>query len=131
MSIKRTLTTHALKLGLIFFILGILLTIVGILGVFVVNSDSDESLKNFIDSFGNWIYWCMLAGPFVLIGGGWYFFDNINKRKEFRELIETTSKAKFIRNLDRIEFLAWKLTPEHQEKLFEKKKEFHIKKKHK
>lgn len=128
MSLKRFFKTHALQLGFIFFILGIILTILGVLGVFVVNDDSSESLKNMMDSIGNWIYWCILVGPLLLIGGGWYFFDNIKNRKEFKEHITNTSKAKFIRNLDRIEFLAWKLTPDHQEQLFEKKKEFHIKK---
>jgi hypothetical protein len=128
MSLKRTFTTYALQLGFIFFILGILLTILGILGIFVVNDSTDESLRNIVDSIGNWIYWCIIVGPLILIGGGWYFFDNISKRREFKELIETTSKAKFIRNQDRIEFLAWKLTPDHQNQLFEKKKEFHIKK---
>ncbi len=69
-----------------------------------------------------------MAGPIILIAGGWYFFDNLRKRKEFKELMETTSKAKFIRNMDRAEFLAWKLTMDHQKQLMDKKKEFHIKK---
>ena len=127
MSLKRTFTIHALKFGLLFFIIGIILTILGVLGVFAYESMPD-SLKDTIDSIGNWIYWCVLIGPLLLIGGGWYFFDSIRKRKEFKELISATSKAKFIRNQDRIEFLAWKLTPEHQNQYIEKKKEFHIKK---
>jgi hypothetical protein len=114
-------------LSLVLFIIGIILTLWGILGVFVYESLSD-SVKDFIDSIGDWIYWCILAGPIILIAGGWYFFDNLKKRKEFKELLATTSKAKFIRNLDRIEYLAWKLTMNHQQELLDKKKEFHIKK---
>jgi aspartokinase-like uncharacterized kinase len=127
MSLKRTITNHALILSLILFIVGIILTLWGILGVFVYESLSDE-VKDFVDSIGDWIYWCILAGPIILIAGGWYFFDNLRKRKEFKELMETTSKAKFIRNMDRAEFLAWKLTMDHQKQLMDKKKEFHIKK---
>jgi aspartokinase-like uncharacterized kinase len=127
MSLKRTITNHALILSLILFIIGIILTLWGILGVFVYESLSDE-IKDFVDSIGDWIYWCILAGPIILIAGGWYFFDNLRKRKEFKELMETTSKAKFIRNMDRAEFLAWKLTMDHQRQLMDKKKEFHIKK---
>ncbi len=63
----------------------------------------------------------------MLIAGAWYFFDNVKMRREFKELMETTSKAKFIRNLDRVEYLAWKLTPDHQNQLTKKKSEFHIK----
>jgi hypothetical protein len=127
MKIKRFFTTYTLHFGFILFILGLILTILGVLGVFVVNDDWPGSVTNVIDSIGNWIYWCMLLGPFVLIAGAWYFFDNISKRREFKELMETTSKAKFIKNLDHIEFLAWKLTLEHQKELMEKKKEFNIK----
>ena len=128
MSIKRFLTTYTLQLGLLLFILGILLTILGIFGVFVVNDDSPQYLQNIVESVGDWIYWCVLVGPLIFIAGAWYFFDNISKRREFKELIDTTSKAKFIRNLDRIEFLAWKLSLDHQKQLIDKKKEFHIKK---
>jgi aspartokinase-like uncharacterized kinase len=127
MSLRRTITNHALILSLILFIVGIILTLWGILGVFVYDSLTD-SIKDFVDSIGDWIYWCILAGPIILIAGGWYFFDNLRKRKEFKELMETTSKAKFIRNMDRAEFLAWKLTMDHQRQLMDKKKEFHIKK---
>jgi hypothetical protein len=128
MSIKRFLTTYALQLGFLLLILGILLTLLGIIGVFVVDDESPKYLQNIVDSVGAWIYWCVLVGPLVLIAGAWYFFDNISKRREFKDLIDTTSKAKFIRNLDRIEFLAWKLTMNHQKQLMDKKKEFHIKK---
>jgi uncharacterized membrane protein len=127
MSLKRTITNHALIISLLLFIIGIILTLWGILGVFVYESLSD-SVKDFVDSIGDWIYWCILAGPLILIAGGWYFFDNLKKRKEFKELMETTSKAKFIRNMDRAEFLAWKLTMDHQKQLMDKKKELHIKK---
>jgi hypothetical protein len=121
-----------MQFGFLLLILGIILTILGIYGVFIFDENADppppSSMVNLMDSIGNWIFWCVLVGPVVLIAGGWYFFDNRQKRKEFRELMETTSKAKFIRNLDRAEFLAWKLTLEHQKQLIEKKKELHIKK---
>ena len=109
MSLRRFLNTYTLQFGLILLIIGIILTIMGILGVFY-NQPDINFLKRATDAIGDWIYWCVLLGPVLLIAGGWYFLDNINKRKEFKELIGTTSKAKFIRNQDHIEFLAWKLT---------------------
>jgi hypothetical protein len=136
MSIRRKITNHTLKIALVLFIIGIILTILGIYGVFIYDSKVQpgeegappEFVINLMKGVGDWIYWCVLAGPLILIAGGWYFFDNIQKRKEFNELMATTSKAKFIRNLDRAEFLAWKLTMNHQTQLIDKKKEFHIKK---
>lgn len=126
MSLKRFFTTYTLQFGFILFIIGIILTILGFFGVFYYD-DAPNFLKRTIDSVGDWKYWCILLGPILIIAGGWYFFDNLSKRREFKDLIKTTSKAKFIRNLDRVEFLAWKLTPEHQDQLAKKKKEFHIK----
>lgn len=126
MSIKRFFTTYTLHFGFVLFILGIILTIIGFFGVFYYDQ-SPDSIREIIDSIGNWKFWCILIGPVLLIAGGWYFFDNIKKRREFHELMETTSKAKFIRNLDRVEYLAWKLTPSHQNQLVQKKDDFHIK----
>ncbi|MHA2218898.1 MAG: DUF3198 domain-containing protein [Candidatus Hodarchaeales archaeon] len=138
MSLKRFLTTYTLQFGLVLFIIGIILTIIGIYGVFIYEEPKADPITGelppeefddrMVDTIGDWIYWCILIGPVLLIAGGWYFFDNINKRREFKELIATTSKAKFIRNQDNIEFLAWKLTQKHQNQLADKKKEFHIKK---
>ncbi len=126
MSLKRFFTTFALHFGFILFILGIFLTILGFFGVFYYDSDYNV-FKGIIDSIGDWKYWTILIGPILLIAGAWYFFDNVKMRREFKELMETTSKAKFIRNLDRVEYLAWKLTPDHQNQLTKKKSEFHIK----
>jgi hypothetical protein len=126
MSIKRFLTVYALYLSLIILLVGIVLTFLGILGIFYFESAPDF-LKEIINSLGDWKLWCILLGPVLLIAGGYYFFDNLSKRREFKGLMETTSKQKFIKNLDRVEFLAWKLTPEHQRQLAKKKRKFHIK----
>ena len=102
MSIKRFLTVYTLQLGLICLIIGIGLTILGAFGIFFYDFLKDQELNSIIDtidSIGDWIYWCILIGPVLIIAGGWYFFDNISKRREFKELIKTTSKAKFIRNM--------------------------------
>lgn len=138
MSLRRSIATFTLQLGLIIFIIGVILTILGIWGVFIYEEPKadpitgelppEEQDDRIMNAIGDWKYWCILIGPILLIAGGWYFFDNIMKRREFKELMETTSKSKFIKNQDQAEFLAWKLTPKHQNQLMEKKKEFHIKK---
>ncbi len=49
------------------------------------------------------------------------------KMKEFRELMTIESKAKFIKNVDRIEELAWKLHPKYERQVIKRKKKFNIK----
>ena len=128
MSFKRVLTTYTQYFSLVLLILGLILTIFGILGIFYSGSEYLEgSVKGVIDLIGDWTYWCILVGPILVIAGGWYFFDNIKKRQEFKELMETTSKKKFLQNMDRVEYLAWKLTPWHRIELSKKKRKFNIK----
>lgn len=84
-------------------------------------------LKDILDGIGNWIVWMVVLGPIFLMGGGWYFFDGIKKRKEFSKLIDTDSKAVFVRNYDRLEELAYFLTEDHRQTFYEKRDEFKIK----
>jgi hypothetical protein len=128
MSFKKVLTTYTLYFGLVLLIMGLILTILGILGMFYSGSDFLKgNVQGVIDLIGDWKYWCILVGPILVLAGGWYFFDNIKKRQEFKELMETTSKKKFLQNLDRVEYLAWKLTPWHRIELSKKKRKFNIK----
>src|SRR3989304_326083 len=76
---------------------------------------------------GEWIVWIAVAGPILLLSGGWYFIDTIRKRREFDRLIDTDSKAKFVRNQDRIEFLAWLLGSGYHKRAEANKTEFNLK----
>ncbi len=84
-------------------------------------------LKNILDGIGGWIVWMTVVGPILLMGGGWYFFDGIRKRREFTRLVTTDSKAVFVRNLDRIEELAYFLTQKHRDTMEERRKELRVK----
>jgi len=104
----------------------------GILAMFYSDANPDDSplegtLQDVVDWIGGWWFWCLGIGFVLTLVGGWYFFDNIRKRKEFKELMEITSKKKFLQNMDRVEYLAWKLTPWHRIEVSKKKKKFHIK----
>ena len=84
-------------------------------------------LKDILDGIGSWIVWMVVLGPILLMGGGWYFFDGLKKRKEFGKLIDTDSKAVFVRNYDRLEELAYYLTESHRQIFYDKRDEFKIK----
>jgi hypothetical protein len=124
--LKKFLTTYTLHLSIVVVALGIFFTILGLFGVFY-SYLAPDFIENLLEYIKDWTLWCVLVGPLMVLIGGLYLGDNISKRREFDELIETTSKAKFIRNLDQIEYLAWRLTPKHQSLVVEKKEEFKIK----
>jgi hypothetical protein len=101
----------------------ILFSILGLL-----YSDGDSGITATVnEALGNWAYWVLILGIVLFIIGIFYLYGHFKLLKEFRELMKINSKAKFIKNLDRIEELAWRLHPKFEKIVIEKKKEFRIK----
>ena len=124
--LRKIIYEFRLEVSTIILILGVFMAMVGFFGL---SPDlAPGPIKSMLDAVGDWYLWFIIIGPFLAIFGVWYASDYIRKAKEFESLIETTSKAKFVKNLDRIEELAWFLTYKHQVKVAEKKKAFKIKK---
>lgn len=116
-----------LELSAMFFIPGVLLTIFAVNHYVIGRGNLPEFLLDIDVRIGEWIVWVAVVGPILFLGGGWYFFDTIRKRREFVRLIDTDSKAKFVRNQDRIERLAWMfLGSEYVKKVQKKKEEFNL-----
>ncbi len=84
-------------------------------------------LKDILNGIGGWIIWMTVVGPILILGGGWYFYDGLSKRREFNKLMDTDSKAVFVRNYDRLEELAYFLTEGHRQQFYDKRDEFKIK----
>lgn len=82
--------------------------------------------ETFVRPIGGWMVYVTFFGPLLTLGAGWYFIDMVRKRREFERLMATPSKAAFVRSQDRIEYLAWYLTRDHEQRVDEKKKEFKI-----
>jgi hypothetical protein len=114
------------------FALGLIMTILAINRYILGGSGSESKLPDFLrdidQRIGNWMIWVAFLGILVLLAGGWYFQDMIRKRREFRRLLTTDSKAKFIQNQKRLEELAyWYLGHEYLRKVEDRKQEFAIK----
>ena len=126
------MTEYRLELSSFLGLLFGFLTIIGILGTYL-NMDENNRLPSYIsflqdlsDPFGTWIAWIVVAAPIGLIVCAWWYYDYVKKIRELAELIGTPSKAKFVRNLDEIEYLAWSLPQRYEDKVLTKKKEFKI-----
>jgi H+/Cl- antiporter ClcA len=126
------LTEYRLELSSFLGLLFGFLTIIGIVGTYL-SMNEDNRLPSYIsflqdlsDPFGTWIAWIVVAAPIGLIVCAWWYYDYVKKIRELAELIGTPSKAKFVRNLDEIEYLAWSLPQRYEDKVLAKKKEFKI-----
>ncbi len=75
---------------------------------------------------GEWSTWMIIIAPVALVVCIWWFYDYIRKTRELASLIDTPSKAKFVRNLDEIEYLGWSLPKKFENKVLEKKREFKV-----
>lgn len=123
---KGVLTEYRLELAGLFVVVFSFLTVVGVVGVFL-----EENLPSYLvfltdltEPIGSWAYWLVVVGPLGLAISIWWLYDFLKKTKELDDLIRTPSKAKFVRNLDDIEFLAWSLPQRYEDQVLAKKREF-------
>ncbi|MDI6708984.1 MAG: DUF3198 domain-containing protein [Candidatus Thermoplasmatota archaeon] len=79
-----------------------------------------------MEKLGDWGWWLLITSPFVFIAGSWYFIDCCIKRRRFRALISTGSKAGFIKALPELEKLALSLPRKYSDGLEAKKKDFKL-----
>lgn len=123
---KGILTEYRLELGGMFVVLFSLVTVIGVVGVFLEDSLPAylSFLRDLTDPIGSWAYWLMVIGPLGLVVSIWWLYDFVKKTRKLGGLIDTPSKAKFVRNLDDIEFLAWSLPQRYEDEVLEKKKDF-------
>jgi hypothetical protein len=124
--LKRFARERTLELSIIGFIVGIITTIIGTLGVLLPSYDV-EYIDKFLAKIGFWDYWLFIGAVMLLFTSVWFMYVNIKDRKTFNDLIDTGSKATFVRNQDELEEIAFRLGSKYQEILFDKKKELKIK----
>lgn len=122
----KLLREYSLELSSMIFMIGVIMTAF-VAMKYLFEAGLPYFLKNILDGVGGWIVWMTVIGPILLMGGGWYFFDGIRKRREFSRLVTTDSKAVFVRNLDRIEELAYFLTQKHRDTVEERREELRVK----
>jgi len=125
---KSMITEYRLELSTLLSLLFGFLTVVSMVGVFL--GDDAPSYLEFIvelgDPFGDWLTWLVVIAPVGLVVCVWWFYDYVKKTRELAKLIDTPSKAKFVRNMDDIEYLAWVLPMRFESQVIEKKKEFKL-----
>lgn len=114
---KPFIVQHVALLSLLTLVIGLGLLGVGLLDV----------LGYRFTGFGGWGYWMVGIGAVVLLAGLVWFASYRLNVKKFNKLMEEKSKAAFVKKLDDVEFLAWKLPMKYEDELMQKKKGFGMK----
>lgn len=78
-------------------------------------------------AMGNWDWWVLIIGGGIAVIGGLWFISYVLNVRKFHKLMTEQSKATFIKELDDIEYLAWRLPLRYEEELKVKKKHFGLK----
>ncbi len=107
-SVERTLELSAL-----ITLVGIILAVIGL-----------ADLSAGTAGFGGWSIWALMAGVIAFLFGIFWLAGYLRNVRDFKALIDEQSKAAFIKSMDDIEYLAWKLPMRYEEELMEKKKRF-------
>jgi hypothetical protein len=115
---KPFLTERAPILAILFLIVGLVLSALGIIGL------TSQDIAN----AGDWDYWLAMVGvPLLLIGVIWLWVY-LARVRQFRKTLQEKSKANFLKGMDDTEYLAWRLPMKYEKELEAKKAEFNIKK---
>ncbi len=123
---KSFLTEYRLELSSFLTLAFGFLSVVGLVGLYSDAMGITTFLEPLISPFGRWITWLGIIAPIALIVSAWWLYDYISKVRKLRKLIDTPSKAKFVKNIDDIDYLAWNLPRRFEVMVFEKKKELKI-----
>ena len=114
-----------LELSLVFFMLALFMLVEATTQVFWINPP--DVLRQLHLLVNDYVVWFWFLGGLLLLIAGWYVFDSVRKRREFRHLIDTTSKQKMLRNRERLELLAFILPRAYEIRLQKKLAELEVK----
>ena len=129
--LRRTLRQERAFLSVVIFAVGVLLAVLavgdftplGTVGPFPsINQATDQSANG----GANYNLAFAIAGPIIAIIGAYLVGAYYIARQKFDHLMDTKSKAEFLRNLPEIEELLWDLTPRDELRYEEKLGELRI-----
>jgi hypothetical protein len=126
--LRTFLRSHRFPFSLLVLAIGVFLTVLAIGFYTPLNTvpffQSLNTATNTPTANYNLVF--VLAGPIITIIGAYFVGAYYLARRRFEHLMETRSKAEFLRNLPEVEDLLWDLTPIDERRYAEKKAELRI-----
>ena len=130
------ITEYRLEMSALLSLVFGFLSVVGLVGARYIHIDGKNVtfnlpaglsfLHDLIRPFGTWVTWIAIIAPIGFVVSIWWFYDYVKKTRKLAGLMDTPSRAKFVRNLDDIEYLAWVLPRRFEQQVLEKKREFKL-----
>jgi len=116
------------EIGVFLLLVFGLSSFIGLAGALTGNNLTGDLsfLQEIVSPFGDWVYWLSLFGLVGFIIDLAWVLDYWLKTRKLKELIDTESKAKFIKNMDDIEYIAWRLPKKYRALVAQKKVDLKI-----
>jgi Protein of unknown function (DUF3198) len=127
--IRHQLRVYRLALSIFVFVLGIALITLAIGYFSPLGTAAPFSQVNSVtapNNSTNYNLIFVIAGPIIFLLGAYFVGVYYLARRKFEHLMETKSKAEFLRNLPELEDLLWDLTPKDEIRYAEKKADLRV-----
>lgn len=133
---RQGLRTYRFPISVVVLAVGILLTVLAI-GDFIpqlastsvystLNKYTDPSQMGTVANEPNYDLAFIIIGPIVALVGGYLVGAYMLARRKFEHLMESRSKAEFLRNIPELEDILWDLTPADEQRYLAKRAELKI-----
>lgn len=118
----RITKNYTMEIGLAVAILGFLITLVSWIAKFTdLRLPLYRRLMNeTAATAGDWNLLLVIVGPLLLIGGAWYFFEQLFLRRRFEKLLSTSQKSAFTKNKKDLVDIARRLPDRYSARIEEK-----------
>lgn len=101
---------------LVLMALGVVLLVITINDLVIKSSGVIQSGFTLL-ALGNWEYWVFALALFIAAIFAYYFVKVTNDTKKFNELIKSSSKHSFVKNLKELQKISRTLGPKYQAEL--------------
>ena len=123
--ISGFLRENIIILSLLTIIIGIIILIIGILGIWF--KDEIKNIINFMDTLIPWSLYILIIGLILFGMGIYYLYMFVTKKNFIMKEIETNKRSEFIKKHAELKYSVKYLPSKYKEMLKRKEKELKIK----
>lgn len=115
---------HMLEIGAVVGAIGLILTIISFTYSFADSPTWLEGYNKLVNrQEGNYNLILFIAGPLMLIIGGFYFGEQLVLRRRFERIIDTPKKSEFVSRRKDLEDLSKRLPDQYGKRIRQKENE--------
>ena len=128
MSLTDELRDHVMPISTAVVAVSTIFLVLSLIWVMNVEEAQVSVIEDYSEAVGAWNWWILVIALVGVFVGGYYLYSYIKDSRKFEKLIDTNSKATFLRNMEELDELSWELPGSYRERFYEKRAQFKIKK---